>query len=221
MMGLFSDELNKMLLPELKKHSHVYTGILTGLARELYDITELSNIAGITTTSFNNYIPFLTDTLDLVKKEISVTEKSNSKLSRYIIKDPFIYFWYRYIERNKTLLEMGQTDQVQKKVETDLPNLEGRILEMIFRERILENSPIEFDIAGSVFKNRKQIEVDFLLASQKQNKIHAYEIKRGGVNKKKELNKLIHNVSQLEFKSIRLNQPEITGQILTVNDLTH
>ena len=92
---------------------------------------------------------------------------------------------------------------------------------MIFRERILENSPIEFDIAGSVFKNRKQIEVDFLLASQKQNKIYAYEIKRGGVNKKKELNKLIQNVSQLEFKSIRLNQPEITGQILTVNDLTH
>jgi hypothetical protein len=66
--GLFSDELNKMLLHEFKKHSHVYAGILL--------------------------------------------------------------------------------------------NLEGRIL---------ENSPLDFDVAGSVFKNRKQIEIDFLLANQKQN----------------------------------------------------
>lgn len=219
MMGLFGDELNKMLLPELKKHSHVYSGILTGIARELNDTTELANGAGITTTSFNNYIPFLTDTLDLVKKEISVTERPNSKLSRYIIKDPFIYFWYRYIERNKALLEMGQTTQVRQKIEADLPNLEGRILEMVFREKILEKAPMEFDVAGSVFKNRKQIEIDFLLAGQKQNKIHAYEIKRGQVDKKKALNKLIQSVSQLKFKSIRLNQPEITGQVLTIKDL--
>ena len=219
MTGLFSDELNKMLLPELKKYSHVYSGILTGIAKGINDTTEIANIAGITTTSFGNYIPFLTDTLDLVKKEIPVTEKSNSKNSRYIIKDPFIYFWYRYIERNKALLEMGRTEQVTKKIETDLPNLEGKILEMVFKEKILENPPIEFDIAGSVFKNKKQIEIDFLLANQKQNKIHACEIKRGKVNKKRELNKLVNNVTQLEFKSIRLNKPEITGQILTINDL--
>jgi hypothetical protein len=64
----------------------------------------------------------------------------------------------------------------------DLPNLEGKILEMISREKILSNPPMEFDVAGSVFKNREKIEFDFLLALRKENRIHAYEIKRGRVN---------------------------------------
>ncbi len=217
--GLFSDELHKMLLPELKKFSHVYSGILAGIAKGVQDSAEIATMAGINATSLGNYIPFLTNTLDLVYKEIPVTEKHNSKNTRYVIKDPFILFWYRYMERNKALLEMGQTLQVMKQITDDLPNLEGKILEMIFREKILEKPPMPFDVAGAVFKNRNQIEIDFLLANEKENKIYAYEIKRGQVNKKTELNKLISKVSRLRFKSIHLKEPDITGKILTMKDI--
>ena len=217
--GLFSDELNKILLPELRKSSYVYTGILSAIARGIQSVNEIANIAEITTTSLGNYLPFLIDTLALVDKEVSVTEKKNSKISRYVIKDPFIYFWYRYIEKNRSLLELGQTRTVIQKIIEDLPNLEGTILEMIFRQKILENPPIEFDVAGSVFKNKNQIEIDFLLASQNENKIHAFEFKRGKVNTKAELNKLIYNTSRLDFKSITLKNPEIEGTVLTLKDL--
>jgi AAA+ ATPase superfamily predicted ATPase len=165
LIGLFSDELNKMLLPELKKLSHVYTGVLSAMARFIQDANEIANQAGINTTSLGNYLPFLIEDLDLVYKEIPVTEKPNSKNSRYVIKDPFIYFWYRYIERNRALLELGQTARVVRKIMEDLPNLEGKVLEMIFREKILAKPPMEFDVAGSVFKNREGIEIDFLLAA--------------------------------------------------------
>ena len=217
--GLFSDELNKILVPELKKSSYVYTGILSAIARGIQSVNEIASLAEITTTSLGNYLPFLIDTLDLVDKEVSVTEKSNSKISRYVIKDPFIYFWYRYIEKNRSLLEMGQTKTVVKRIMEDLPNLEGAILEMIFRQKILENPPIEFDVAGSVFKNRNQIEVDFLLANQRENKIHAFEIKRGKTDKKAVLNKLIYNTARLDFKSIKLKNPQIEGTVYTLNDL--
>lgn len=217
--GLFSDELNKLLLPELKKLSTVYTGILSAIARGIQGANEIANQAEISTTSLGNYLPFLIDTLDLVSKDTPVTEKPNSKISRYVIKDPFIYFWYRYIERNKTLLEMGQIKSVVKRIATDLPNLEGRILEMIFREKILENPPIEFDIAGSVFRNKDQIEIDFLLANTVDNKIHAFEIKRGKVNKKTERNKLITKAARLNFKSANLRKPEISGTVFTLQDL--
>ena len=79
LMGLFSDELSKMLLPELKKLSHVYTGILSAMAKGIQDATEIASQAGINTTSLGNYLPFLIDDLDLVYKEIPVTEKANSK----------------------------------------------------------------------------------------------------------------------------------------------
>jgi len=215
LMGLFSDELNKMLLPELKKSSYVYAGILSAMAKGIQDATEIANKAGINTTSLGNYIPFLIDTLELVRKELPVTENLNSKNSRYVIKDPFVLFWYRYVERNKTLLELGQTQRVVRQIIEDLPNLEGKLLEMIFREKILAQPPIEFDVAGSVFKNREKIEIDFLLASEKANHIHAYEIKRGRVDRRAELNRLIGQVARLNFKSIRLHNPKITGEVLT------
>ena len=142
--GLFSDELNKMLLPELKKSSHVYTGILSAMAKGIQDATEIANQAGINTTSLGNYLPFLIDTLDLVYKEIPVTERPTSKNSRYVIKDPFILFWYRYMERNKALLEMGQYRKVVRQIVEDLPNLEGKVLEMIFREKILADLMTHF-----------------------------------------------------------------------------
>ena len=219
LLGLFSDELNKMLLPELKKSSHVYSGILTALAKGIQDATEIANYAGIHTTSLGNYLPFLMDALDLVYKEIPVTEKPGSKNSRYVIKDPFILFWYRYIERNRALLELGQSERIVTKIAADLPNLEGRILEMIFREKILANPPMPFDLAGSIFRNRDGIEIDFLLAAEKENRIHAYEIKRGEVNKAAVLNRLLSKAARLNFKSINLKDPFITGEVLTLKDL--
>jgi AAA+ ATPase superfamily predicted ATPase len=217
--GLFSDELNKMLLPELKRLSHVYSGILSAMAKGIQDANEIASHAGIHATSLANYLPFLLDDLDLANKEIQVTERSNSKLSRYSIKDPFILFWYRYIQKNLALMEMRQTSSVVRKIADDLPNLEGKVLEMIFKEKILAQPPMDFDVAGSVFKNREGIEIDFLLASQKANRIHAYEIKRGKVNRDAELNRLIGKTARLTFKSIKLHNPRITGEVLNLENM--
>jgi hypothetical protein len=203
--GLFSDELNKMLLPELKRQSHVYSGILSAMAKGIQDATEIANQAGINSTSLANYLPFLLHDLDLV--------------TRYRIKDPFILFWYRYVQKNLALLELGQSGRVLQNIVDDLPNHEGRVLEMIFREKVLSNPPIDFDIAGSVFKNKEKIEIDFLLASQKSNRIHAYEIKRGRIDRKSELNRLIGKTARLNFKSIKLHHPQITGEVLNLQDI--
>jgi len=217
--GLFSDELNKMLLPELKKSSQVYSGLLSAMAKGIQDANEIASHAGVSSTSLANYLPFLTNDLELVSKEIPVTERPNSKLSRYIIKDPFILFWYRYVQKNLALLEMGQTERVIRLIADDLPNLEGKVLEMVFREKILSRPPMEFDVAGPVFKSRAGIEIDFLIASQKGNRIHAYEIKRGKVNRDAKLNRLIGKAARLTFKSIKLHNPQITGEVLNLDDM--
>ena len=114
---------------------------------------------------------------------------------------------------------MGQTDRVTRLIADDLPNLEGKVLEMVFREKILTQPPMEFDVAGSVFKNRAGIEIDFLLASQKDNHIYAYKIKRGKVNRDAELNRLIGKAARLTFKSIKLHHPQITGEVLNLDDM--
>jgi len=90
---------------------------------------------------------------------------------------------------------------------------------MVFREKILSRPPMEFEVAGPVFKSRASIEIYFLLASQKENRIHAYEIKRGKVNRDVELNRLIGKAARLTFKSIKLHNPQITGEVLHLDDI--
>ena len=95
----------------------------------------------------------------------------------------------------------------------------GDFTEKAGYEGILAQPPMEFDVAGSVFKNRQGIEIDFLLASQKANRVHAYEIKRGMVNRGAELNRLIGKAARLTFKSIKLHNPQITGEVLNLGDM--
>ena len=74
------------------------------------------------------------------------------------------------------------------------------------------------EFLGSIFSDAR-IEIDFLLASQKANHIHAYEIKRGKVNRDAELNRLIGKTARLTFKSIKLHNPQITGEVLNLGDM--
>ena len=78
---------------------------------------------------------------------------------------------------------------------------------------------MDFDVGGPVFRNREKIEIDFLLAGQAENRIHAYEIKRGKINRKLEKNRLISKTSRLHFKSIRLHNPQISAEVLTLQDM--
>ena len=52
------------------------------------------------------------------------------------IRDPFILFGYRYAKKNLARLELRQNSDMIRKIADDLSNLEGRVLEMIFREKI-------------------------------------------------------------------------------------
>ena len=52
------------------------------------------------------------------------------------IRDPFILFGYRYAKKNLARLELRQNSDMVRKIADDLSNLEGRVLEMIFREKI-------------------------------------------------------------------------------------
>ena len=56
-------------------------------------------------------------------------------------------------------------------------------------------------------------------ASKRGNRIHAYEIKRGEVDRKGELNRLISKVARFYFKSVNLYNPKITGEVLTLEDV--
>jgi hypothetical protein len=65
---------------------------------------------------------------------LTVTEhRYERKIDRYYIKDPALRFWFRYIFRNQSLIEIGDEKGLTAKILNDLPTLMGRSFEELVR----------------------------------------------------------------------------------------
>jgi len=129
----FSDNIKYQILD---KNSYLYNEVKFLLKEEIKDPvtyftileviskgeTKIGNIAGklnVSASYLTRYMQRLID-LDIIKKEVPVTEKNpeKSKLGRYRIKDNFIRFWFYYIFMNQSYLEIGNVayvaDQIKK-----------------------------------------------------------------------------------------------------------
>ena len=146
----------------------------------------------------------VTDTITFLTPQAKVIEQSLSEL----------HFDYRSLALPRGTVILKTVLKMKRSTKSILL---GRIEKInAWRRRV---QPLNLPSAGSVFKNREGIEIDFLLASQKANRVHAYEIKRGKVNRHSELNRLIGKTARLTFKSIKLHNPQIIGYLLNLSDM--
>lgn len=103
--------------------------------------------------------------LDILKKEIPVTEKNpeKSKLGRYHIKDNFINFWFHYVFMNQSYLEIGNVDYVVDKIKSSFNEkfvsfaFEDYIMELILEDPVkyLGFTPIKI---GRWWNNQEEID---------------------------------------------------------------
>ena len=52
----------------------------------------------------------------LVEKRNCITEEKNKKKTRYVLKDHMFKFWYQFIPKAVSVIEMGQGEIYYKKV---------------------------------------------------------------------------------------------------------
>ena len=88
----------KFLLKEEIKEPVTYFNILETISKGESKIGKIAGRLGVVQSHLTRYIQRLID-LDIIKKEVPVTEKmpEKSRLGRYRIKDNFIRFWFYYI----------------------------------------------------------------------------------------------------------------------------
>ena len=103
----------KFLLKEEIKEPVTYFNILETISKGESKIGKIAGRLGVVQSHLTRYIQRLID-LDIIKKEVPVTEKmpEKSRLGRYRIKDNFIRFWFYYIFMNQSWLEINNTDYV-------------------------------------------------------------------------------------------------------------
>ena len=128
----------EILLKTEVQESNTYFNILKVIASGTTRPTDIANASGIKPTSIDYFLNVLINDLDLIRKETPVCDKKPSKKSIYLIKDNYFKFWFRFIYPNYSELELGNTDRVLSKIETEMDRFTGPSFEEISKQFLIE-----------------------------------------------------------------------------------
>jgi AAA+ ATPase superfamily predicted ATPase len=198
--SIFLNEGKAVLIDEFGKDYGNYFSILSLIASSK---TSRSEMESILNGSIGGYLDKLENEFGLIKKIRPFGAKPGSKNVKYRIDDNFLNFWFRFIFKYRSAVEIGNFDYVRDIVERDYETYSGLMLEKYFRQKLIESK--QFSEISSYWDKKGSNEIDIIAINQADQRIHFYEVKR---------NKTRISLPALQAKteSITNNHPNYTIQ---------
>ena len=190
--SLFIDEGKNLLVDEFGKDYGNYFSILSLIASGKTSRNEIESILSIETGGFLNR---LEKDFDLIKKIRPFLAKPLSKKVKYYINDNFLSFWFRFIYKHKTAVELGNTDYIKSIILRDYKMFSGKFLEKLFIEKLAKQG--YYNKIGTYWEKSNQNEIDIVAVNYLEKYILFAEVKRQQSN---------INLELLKKKSLKLTQ---------------
>jgi uncharacterized protein len=113
----------RILLRDFIKDTHNFVGILRAISEGYEVFSEIADRAGISSGHASRYLSILRET-GFVERTTPLTDKNpdHSRKGRYVITDPYLRFYYRYLSTSQSKVAMGRIDEVVATIESDLPD---------------------------------------------------------------------------------------------------
>ncbi|EAK0830890.1 ATP-binding protein [Campylobacter fetus] len=118
-----------------------YFSILESISKGNTKIGSIASSLGVSSTYLTRYLAKLVQ-LDLVEKEIPITEQNplKSKFGRYRIVDKYLNFWFYYVYKNYSLLEISNQEAVLNEIKLNFyDKFVSFAFEDVVKEMILDN----------------------------------------------------------------------------------
>jgi uncharacterized protein len=193
------NEGKNLLVEEFGKDYTVYFSILSLIASSK---TSRSEIESIIQKNIGGYLDRLEKDYQIIKSVKPIFARENSRNQKYYINDNFLNFWFRFVYKNQSAIEMGNFKYVKEIVSRDFNTYSGRFLERWFINK-LENSD-EYSIVGSYW-NKKNIEIDIVALNEYEHKALIAEVKlnKDKINSKILEDKATHLENELSDYSVK------------------
>jgi len=178
-----------LLKEELREPSR-YISIFEALGSST-KLSEIASKAGVPAKDMPKYFKVLSD-LELVRKEVPVTEKK-TKNTHYYINDNLFNFFFKLANSYISLLEEGREEETYKKIESSLQLLISTAFEDVVREEIAAFLDFHVERTGRWWGySRKdgirfEEEIDVVAINQIEKKIAFIECKFSILNDKNAL----------------------------------
>ncbi len=168
----FIDEGKTILIEEFGKEYGTYFSILELMSEGRTSRTEIESILE---KNIGGYLEKLATDYDLISKNRPVGAKPTGKIQKYYIKDNFLKYWFRFIQKNRSALENNNYEYLKKYLYKNIATYKGPILEKLYQEIYKERS--EFNIIGNYWERGNLNEIDLVAINDLDKKIVLAEIK--------------------------------------------
>lgn len=136
-MSPLIDEGRNLLVTEFGRDYGTYFSVLLAIAQGRTSQAEIT--AALGGMAIGGHLERLENTYNIISKFRPVMSKPGSKNSvRFRISDNFMQFWFRFIERNRSMIELDNYDDLCEVVVRDYPTYSGMMLEKYFRQKLTE-----------------------------------------------------------------------------------
>jgi AAA+ ATPase superfamily predicted ATPase len=212
-LGVLHDEPRRLLLDDLRETAQA-ASILSLIGRGCHRMSEIAARLGKPATSLTRPLRRLLELGYIRREQPFGASPRTGKKTLYRIDDPFLAFWFRYVEPNRSRLQAGLLESVVCDIEKNIPLYQGEIWEEIVRRSVphlgiegMQWLPAQrWWGAGS---NKKPLEIDVVSASSDGKALLVGEVKM--VLSRKKLEEVERT---LEKKVLRLPLARTYGRII-------
>ncbi|MEA3363156.1 MAG: ATP-binding protein [Thermodesulfobacteriota bacterium] len=188
--SLFLEEGKNLLIEEFGKDYTTYFSILSLISSSK---TTRGEIEGTLEKNVGGYLDRLENEYTIIKKVKPIFAKPGSRTVKYEIIDNFFNFWFRFIYKYKSAIEIENYPYVKGIVLRDYPTYSGRFLEKFFIEKLKMSH--DFSMIGIYWEKKNLNEIDIVAINDDSKTMLIAEVKR---NEEK------INLHKLKSKATRL-----------------
>lgn len=199
--SFFIEEGKNVLIEEFGKEYGTYFSILSLIASSK---TARPEIESILEREVGGYLDRLENVYNLIEKVKPMFSKEGTRLVKYVIKDNFLHFWFRYYYKQRAAIEIGNYAYVKQIIENEYNVYSGVLLEKYFLNYL--KNEMEYNQIGRYWEKGNLNEIDLIAVNDLNKTMKICEIKRNPTKinlqeLKKKATKLIASIPdyQVEF----------------------
>lgn len=175
----FIDEGRELLSDEFGRDYGNYFSILSALAGGKTYRGDMTSYVGFET---GGYLDKLETDFNVVRRVRPYLAGDQTRNVRYYLDDNFLNFWFRFIYKYRSAVEIGNMDYVRDKIEADYETYSGLVLEKWFRQAYSETG--EYNLVTNYWKKGSKgapgedQEIDLVAVNEVEKRLVLGEIKR-------------------------------------------
>lgn len=169
----FLEEGKDVLIEEFGRDYNNYFSILALIASSK---TARGDIESALNMPIGGYLDKLENEYNIIRRVRPFMSKEGSRNNKYRIVDNFLHFWFRFIYKYRSAVEIGNLDYVRQIVERDYETYSGYILEKYFRQQMAESKA--YSDVQSYWDRKGENEIDLIAVNDFEKRLLIGEVKR-------------------------------------------